>query len=137
CALSWSTYTLLGKYIMHSPHPISALVLVTYSCVCGTIILAVWILLSEQEMSISPTMNLIGAIGYLSAIGTVAGFIWFFDAVQKLGATQSSVFVFLVPVSAIIFGYILLDEKITLSLFVGALLIISGVYLTNKNTRSH
>ncbi|MCP3675727.1 MAG: DMT family transporter, partial [Gammaproteobacteria bacterium] len=47
CALSWSTYTLLGKYIMHSPHPISALVLVTYSCVCGTIILAVWILLSE------------------------------------------------------------------------------------------
>jgi len=136
CALSWSTYTLLGKYIMHSAHPISPLILVTYSCISGTIILAVWLLLSGQEMNISPTMNLIGAIGYLSAIGTVAGFIWFFDAVQKLGATQSSVFVFLVPVSAIIFGYILLDEKITLSLFIGAILIISGVYLTNKHNRS-
>ncbi len=132
CAMSWSTYTLLGKYLMESHQPLSPLILVTYSSISGSILLAIWMLVTGQSFSINPTIELVTAIAYLSFVGTVAGFIWFFDAVKIVGATKSSVFVFFVPVSAILFGYLLLDEQITISLSFGALMIVSGIYLVNK-----
>ena len=132
CGMSWASYTLLGKYLMESKQPLSPLALVTYSSVSGSILLALWIIIQGQSLAINPTIELYSAIAYLSIVGTVAGFIWFFDAVKIVGATQSSVFVFFVPVSAIILGYLLLDEKITLSLSIGAILIISGIALVNK-----
>ncbi len=131
-AISWAVYTLIGKYLMHSQHPLTPLTLVTYSSISGSIILALWMLISGHDMRVTPTLNLVAAIGYLSLLGTVMGFIWFFEGVQKLGAPQSSVFVFFVPVSAILFGYLWLDERITLSLLLGAALIIGGVVMVNK-----
>ena len=132
CAMSWASYSLLGKYLMESSQPLSPLALVTYSCISGSGLLALWIVIQGQSLSVNPTLELLSAIAYLSLIGTVAGFIWFFDAVKIVGPTRSSVFVFFVPISAIIFGHLFLDETITLSLFVGAFMIISGIILVNK-----
>lgn len=135
CALSWATYTLLGKILMGSKSALDPLTLVTYSCISGSVILFLWIALSKQQIDIHPSLELLASISYLSLLGTVAGFYWFFQGVQELGAAQSAVFVFFVPVSAIIFGYLLLDEAITLSLLLGAALIVAGVALVNRPVR--
>lgn len=132
CALSWAAYTLLGKQLMMSKHPLDPLTLVTYSCVSGSLILGAWIILSGHEIRFNLSMTLVGSIGYLSLLGTVAGFIWYFQGIREIGAAQGAVFVFFVPVSAIILGYLWLDESITISLLLGALLILSGVALVNK-----
>jgi drug/metabolite transporter (DMT)-like permease len=132
CAFCWAAYTLLGKKLMHSKYPLDALALVTYSCISGSILLAIWLKISGKSFELSVTPTLVISIGYLSLFGTVAGFVWYFEAVKKLGAAQGAVFIFFVPVSAIIFGALILDEKITLSLLMGAILILSGVYLVNR-----
>ncbi len=133
CALSWAAYTLLGKKLMNSSSPLQPLALVTYSCVSGSLLLLLWIVLSGHPLRIhNNTVNLWGSISYLSLLGTAAGFVWFFQGVQKIGAAQAAVFVFFVPVSAILLGFLILNEAITLSLFIGAVLIISGVAMVNK-----
>ncbi len=133
CALSWAAYTLLGKKLMNSSSPLQPLALVTYSCVSGSLLLLLWIVLSGHPLRIhNNTVNLWGSISYLSLLGTVAGFVWFFQGVQKIGAAQAAVFVFFVPVSAILLGFLILNEAITLSLFIGAVLIISGVAMVHK-----
>jgi len=131
-SLSWAVYTLLGKKLMHSDSPLSPLSLVTYSSISGSLLLALWIVLTGESFAADFTPALISSTAYLALLGTAAGFVWFFAAVKELGASQGAVFVFFVPVSAIIMGYIILDETITLLLLFGALLILSGVYLVNR-----
>jgi drug/metabolite transporter (DMT)-like permease len=135
CALSWAAYTLIGKKLMNSSSPLQPLALVTYSCVSGSLLLLLWIVISGHPLRIHNTINLWTSISYLSLLGTVAGFVWFFQGVQKIGAAQAAVFVFFVPVSAILLGFLILNEAITLSLFIGAVLIIGGVAMVNKPVR--
>ncbi|MDH3354307.1 MAG: DMT family transporter, partial [Chromatiales bacterium] len=136
CAISWAAYTLLGRQLMHSEYSMSPLTLVTYSSISGSMMIALWMMFSGQKMDFTPTVTLLSSIGYLSILGTVVGFIWFFQGVQRIGAAQSAVFVFFVPVSAIILGYLWLDEAITISLVIGAFMIISGVALVNKKSKN-
>jgi len=44
---------------------------------------------------------------------------------------KASVFINFVPVSAILLAYLILDESVTWSLVSGAMLVMSGVLLTN------
>lgn len=137
CALSWSIYTLTGKKLMNSAKPLPPLALVAYSCTSGSVILAVWvlsgwILTGGVKLQFDPGWSFSLSILYLALIGTVAAFVWFFQAVSKIGAAQSAVFVFLVPISAILFGAVLLGEKLTVSLVFGGLLTLSGVALVNR-----
>ncbi len=132
CALSWSAYTLLGKKLMNSSSPLQPLALVTYSCVSGSLLLLLWIIVSGQPVRLHHSMDLWLSISYLALLGTVAGFVWYFQGVQQIGAASASVFVFFVPVSAIIMGHLILNEALTLSLFTGATLIIGGVAMVNK-----
>lgn len=131
CALSWAAYTLIGKQMMVSKSPLDPLTLVTYSCISGSLLLGAWIILSGHAITLNLTFTLISSIGYLALLGTVAGFIWYFQGIREIGATQGAAFVFFVPVSAILLGHVWLDEAITVSLISGAILIIGGVALTN------
>ncbi|MDJ0832168.1 MAG: DMT family transporter [Gammaproteobacteria bacterium] len=131
-ALCWAAYTLLGKKLMHSDFALDPLALVSYSCVSGSLILALWMMISGQAFTAQPSFELVFSIGYLALLGTVAGFVWYFQGVRELGAAQGAVFVFFVPVTAILLGYLILDETMTLSLLIGAALILSGVYLVNR-----
>jgi drug/metabolite transporter (DMT)-like permease len=136
CALSWAAYTLLGKKLMNSSSPLQPLALVSYSCVSGSLLLLLWIIVSGQTVHLNNSLDLWLSISYLALLGTVAGFVWYFQGVQQIGASQASVFVFFVPVSAIIMGHLILNEALTLSLFIGAILIIGGVAMVNKPVRN-
>jgi drug/metabolite transporter (DMT)-like permease len=71
-------------------------------------------------------------ISYLGIFATVIGFVWYYQGVQRLGPTKTGLFINFVPVFAILCAFIILQEPITRSLVVGTVLVISGVYLTNR-----
>jgi drug/metabolite transporter (DMT)-like permease len=73
------------------------------------------------------------ALFYLGFFGTVLGFVWYYEGIQRIGATKAGVFINFVPVSAIVFSFLILGEPLTGSLVAGALLVLSGVYLTNRS----
>ena len=66
----------------------------------------------------------IGAMAYGTSI--------YFLASVRLGAHSASAFIFTVPITAMGFAMIFLDEMITLSTIIGGILTMSAVYLINK-----
>lgn len=129
CVASWVIYSLIGKKVMVR---LSPLVSVTYSTLAGTLALAIpafykGLCLHLPSFSFSSWTSLF----YLGFFGTVIGFLWYYEGIQKIGPMKASIFINFVPISAIILAYIILDEQISISLLIGAILVISGVMLTN------
>lgn len=74
------------------------------------------------------------AIAYLGIGGTALGFWWYYEAIKKIGASKSAIFINLVPVFALILAHFLLGESVKTSVIIGGLFILIGVTLTNKKT---
>jgi drug/metabolite transporter (DMT)-like permease len=134
CVLSWVTYSIIGKKVMKDLSPLAS---VSYSCAIGTIALLVPALFLEGL-----AMNIVNqsgldwlCISYLGIFGTVIGFVWYYQGVKQVGPTKAGLFINFVPISAIICAFFILREPITLSLMIGAILVISGVYLTNRTAK--
>ena len=61
----------------------------------------------------------------------------YFFASSKIGAVKASSFIFIVPLTAIIFSKILLDEPVRLTTLIGGFLSIIAIYLINKKNWLH
>ena len=72
------------------------------------------------------------ALVYLGAVGTVIGFVWYYEGVKAIGPARTAVFNNLVPVFGIGLGALMLGEPILISMVVGGILVITGVLLTNR-----
>ncbi len=130
CVLNWAAYSLLGKVALRR---LSPLVSVAYSSLAGAIALVVPALCEDLTHTVVRASLLDWtSIAYLAVCGTVLGFVWFYQGVQRIGTTRAGLFINFVPISAVILAFFLLREPITWSLAVGAILVLSGVYLTNR-----
>ncbi|MFK7775649.1 MAG: DMT family transporter [Saprospiraceae bacterium] len=76
----------------------------------------------------------LGAIVFLSLIGTVAASVLFFKLIQMTSALFASTVAFLIPIVAIGFGF-LDGEQVTIYHFLGMAMILFGVYITRKKKK--
>ncbi|NHC34398.1 DMT family transporter [Scytonema millei] len=131
CVISWVAYTLIGKSVMRSLSPLAA---TTYACIVGAIALLIPALFEGivQNFMQFPLSAWLGIL-YLGVLGSAIGFSWYYEGVVAIGAAKASIFINLVPVSAIAFAALLLHEPITVSLVLGGLLVVVGVFFTNKS----
>jgi drug/metabolite transporter (DMT)-like permease len=132
CVLSWVAYSLIGKGVMRN---LSPLVSVSYSAIVGAVALFIPACFEGllQNLSHQSVLDW-SCISYLGIFGTVIGFVWYYQGVQQLGPTKAGLFINFVPVFAILCAFLILREPITFSLVVGTVLVISGVYLTNRTS---
>jgi len=134
CVLSWAIYSLIGKGIMKNLSPLTA---VSYSSVIGTAALFIPACIEGLlgEFGNHSALDWL-CICYLGIFGTVIGFVWYYQGVQKLGPTKAGLFINLVPVFGILCAFIFLREPVTISLAIGGALVVTGVYLTNKTPKA-
>lgn len=130
CVLSWAAFSLIGKSIMNDMSPLTS---ISYASVIGAAALFLPACLEGLPRDIfhyTPTdwLNLF----YLGFFGTVLGFVWYYQGIKTLGPMKASLFINFVPISAIILAFFILGEPITRSLFIGAVFVSCGVYLTNR-----
>ena len=130
CVLSWVTFSLIGRMILTNLSPLTS---VTYAATIGTAALALPAIFEGVYYQI-PAYTIVDwlSLFFLGFFGTVLGFVWYYQGIRIIGATRAGLFINFVPVSAIILAFFILDEPITASLFVGTVLVVGGVYLTNK-----
>jgi len=130
CVLTWVAYTLIGKAVMTD---LSPLVSVSYSSVVGAVALFVPAYFEGmmRDLVHYSTVDWFG-IFYLGFFGTVLGFVWYYQGIKIIGPMKASQFINFVPISAVLLAFFMLGESITLSLLVGTIFVISGVYLTNR-----
>jgi drug/metabolite transporter (DMT)-like permease len=134
CVLSWVAYSLMGKVVMRTLAP---LVTVFYSVAVGSVALFVSACFEGLGANLSRASALDWlAIVYMAVFATVIGYVWFYEGVKSIGATRAGLFINLVPVFAVLLAFLILGEPLTASVGVGAVLVLSGVYLTNRTPSS-
>ena len=133
CVLSWVAYSLIGKAVMKNLSPLAS---VSYSATVGAIALLLPAFFEGLAQNIASQSALDWlCISYLGVFGTVIGFVWYYQGVERIGPTKAGLFINFVPISAILCAFFILREPITPSLAAGAVLVISGVYLTNRTAK--
>jgi drug/metabolite transporter (DMT)-like permease len=75
------------------------------------------------------------AMGYLISVGSVLTFIAFIYALQKLPPEISSIYAYINPIVAVLFGALLFDEPLTFFIIVGGIITLCGLYLVNYSIR--
>lgn len=72
------------------------------------------------------------AIAYLVIFGSFIAFICYLYALQNLPTEQASIYAYINPIVAVVFGSLIFDERLTIYLAMGGLITLLGVYLVNK-----
>jgi drug/metabolite transporter (DMT)-like permease len=72
------------------------------------------------------------SIIYLVVFGSVISFIAYLYALQNLSTEQASLYAYINPIVAILLGWLIFSEKLTMFIAVGGLVALLGVYLVNK-----
>jgi len=126
--LCWAIYTILGKPLVARYPPLMV--------VGGAMMVAIIPLLFFVRSSLIaklPTLppSVWLSIAFLSLACTVFGFVIWFWALQRMEASRAASFVYLEPLFGVSFSKLLLNEPITPTLLIGAVLLIGGVYLIN------
>lgn len=94
----------------------------------SAIILAPIVLIIDQPLSLPfPGIQTITAVFALATFSTALAFILYFRLLASAGATNLLLVTFLIPVSAILLGILILDEKLETIHFVGMSLIACGL----------
>ncbi|WP_333663578.1 DMT family transporter [Chishuiella changwenlii] len=77
----------------------------------------------------------LGFVTILGLVGTALAMILFYKLIQVTGSMFSSMVTYLMPIVSVFWGF-LVGEKITIMHLIGFLMILSGVYMTQKKERS-
>jgi drug/metabolite transporter (DMT)-like permease len=92
-------------------------------------------LLLESTPSVEAlTAPVVGSLLALGAIGTGAAFVVFYSLIERVGATNTTLVTYLIPLVAVVAGTLVLGERLAPLTLAGGGLIIAGVWLAQKGT---
>ena len=127
---SWAAYTLIGRRVLRGLTPLAA---TTYASLWGTAMLAAVAAPDLRGLSLADlTPPVVLSALYLGVLGTSVAFVWYYQAVQRLGASRTVIFNNLVPVFGATFGVLLLGEPLLPSMLVGGAVAVGGVMLVSR-----
>lgn len=133
---AWACSSILKKKMMTEPakdaqEPLSPLHLTVWASTVGFGIQTVPFIVEVSQQGISnPEFDAWVGIIFLAVFSTVLSYVWFADGIKKIGAGRASMYVYLVPIFGILSGWLLLDEKLGLSLVISFVLIVAGLLIS-------
>lgn len=130
--LSWAIYTVVNKPLRDKFDTVTVTGL---SLIVGTIPFIFFIRIGDFQILASMPVSAWLSLFFLAIACTILGFTGWIWALGKLPSTEVASFTYLAPVFSVIFGYIFLDEKITIGIVIGAAILLFGVYITNKEPK--
>ena len=127
----WGSYTFSTKQISDSEKSLYVTASILLCAICFLFPLSLSLGLVEEASDLSAAQW--GLLVYLGVACVGLAFIlWTFALSNKnIGSEKIAILTMLQPVVGIITGAIVLDEKITLQVIFGLLLVLSGLYLAN------
>ncbi len=129
-AFSWALGTVFFK---RYEARISTMWAVAIPFAIGGMILTLFSFAIEPWSEVDPTVTLFASLSYVSLIEIALAWLIWFGLVRAGEASRVAVYVFFVPLVSIIIGAIFLDERLTASLLIGTVLIVTGIYVVNRS----
>jgi drug/metabolite transporter (DMT)-like permease len=133
--VAWATYTIYGKRVVttHSPA-----LTTTAAYVAGTCVLVAEATLTAPLFP-RPVLTSARAwliVVYQALLGAIAH-IWWYRAVDRVGASRAAVFLNVTPIVGVALAAALLREAVGIWDVVGTLLVLAGVALTTATPARH
>jgi drug/metabolite transporter (DMT)-like permease len=128
-AMLFALYSVLGKKVLVLNDPI---IITAISLLSGTVLLAILtsatVGFKEVVHSDWKTLLILFFIGLSNGIAYP---LWF-TCLKRLPAAHVSIYIYLMPVFAIILSLIIIDERFSWLFWVGGALILAGIVITNR-----
>ena len=84
------------------------------------------------SLSSMTSMQIIFTLSYVVLFPGLASFIFWIKGIAIIGANRSGIFLHLMPIFSTILAIVIFKEKFMIYHLVGAILIISGIFLSSK-----
>ena len=101
----------------------------------GSSILILPLAIVEDPWLIEPTLAAVSAILGLSVFSTAVAFIVWFQLIFRVGASNTAMVTFLIPITALLLGVTVLGERIEISSLTGLGIILFGLVIFHTRRR--
>jgi drug/metabolite transporter (DMT)-like permease len=132
--IAWGIYS---AYLRKQTFNVSLLALVHIICTFGLIfLLPLFILDVMQGKTIEISSNLIYILIYIAIFPSIGSYYCWAGAVAIIGANRAGIFLSLIPLFSTIFAILFFNEKFLFFHLIGSILIILGLFLSNKKIKN-
>ncbi|MBC8268081.1 MAG: DMT family transporter [Rhodospirillaceae bacterium] len=122
-AICYSFAGIFGRRLSRHPPSVAA----TGMLMASSVIMLPVALIVESPLEANPDMATWGSLLTMALLSTSVAYLIYFHILAKAGATNLLLVTFLVPVSALLLGILILGERLTGNAIIGMILIFSGL----------
>ena len=129
--LSWALYSLLMKPVMYR---YSALFITRKVFFYGVLTILPYYLVVPGMPSLEVLLRpaVMANLLFLGCVASMLCYLTWSWCMARLGAVKCTNWVYLNPITTIVFAWLILDEQITSYFLIGAVFILLGMYILNK-----
>lgn len=124
--------TVLARRFLQDADPV---VVAAGQMLVGAAIMAPVALAVDQPFDLAISVKVGLAWVTLGVVSSAIAYLFFYWLLRRVTATQASMVSYLIPITAVILGALVLDERLAATSFAGLALIIAGVWVVNGGGR--
>jgi drug/metabolite transporter (DMT)-like permease/protein-S-isoprenylcysteine O-methyltransferase Ste14 len=122
-AASYAVATIYGKRLGKD----TPLILATGQLFGGALLIAPLMVVIDRPWTLSPDLPAIFCLVLLAVTNTALAYVLYYHLLSRLGATRLSLVAYIIPVSGVFWGWLVLDERLGWSAFAALALILASV----------
>ena len=111
---------------------VTPLVSATGQLFCAAFLTLPMSLVFDTPWALAPSFISLGALTCLSLLGTALAYLLYYYLLPRIGSTNLSLVTYLIPITGVFWGALLLDERLHWSAFMALGLILAGISGVNN-----
>lgn len=129
-ALAWAVYSLLGRSLLDEYSP---LLVTTYAALAGLAMLLPFLFVEPAATrAVFGSPQALALMFFLGLVGSALGFLWYSQAMLKIGAVGTAIYINLTPVFGVIAASVFLGEQASPSVLLGGLVVCASLMMVNR-----
>ena len=130
-ALNWAVFSILSRKGLQAH---SAALMMFYVMAAGWLLTSIQFFAGPWRIQIQQlTINGWLGVGFLGIFCTGLAYIFWYDALKLLPASQAGVFLFIEPLITAVAASVILNEPLLIMTLIGGSTILLGVWIVNRN----
>lgn len=126
----WVLYTAEGRRLIATHGAVRASAWTMLAAAAFTLPFAPFVVSTERLLNVTPLT--LATLAYLGVLTSVVAYVFWYFALSRLEATRVAIFANLQPPATALAAWLILDDPVTWEIFVGGVLVIAGVRITQR-----